>query len=862
MNGFLAIAFAAAGAVMLLLLYLRIRAANDAMKLKRHRATRPGFADLLNYAAVVDDGVIVCKNGAFMAAWLYQGDDNANSTDEHRNMTSLRINQALSGLGNGWMMHVDAVRRPAPEYPDAQLSRFPDPVSAAIDEERRRLFQSLGTMYEGYFVLTVTYFPPVLAERKFVELMFDDEAATPDRHSRTQGLVDYFKRECVTIESRLSAALRLSRLRGQKVVQEDGSTVTHDDFLRWLQFCTTGQNHPVILPSNPMYLDCLIGGQELWSGVVPRIGRKFIQVVAIDGFPLESAPGILTALAEQSCEYRWSSRFIFMEPHEAVAHLEKYRKKWRQKIRGFFDQVFNTNSGAIDQDALSMVADAETAIAEVNSGLVAQGYYTSVVVLLDEDREQLDRSARKIEKAINRLGFGARIETINTLDAYLGSLPGHGVENVRRPLINTLNLADLLPTSTIWTGLNYAPCPMYPPNAPPLMQCVTQGSTPFRLNLHVRDLGHTLMIGPTRSGKSTHLALIAQQLLRYDRMSIYVFDKGMSMYPTTKAVRGRHFEVAADDSKLSFCPLQFLATKGDRAWAMGWIDTLLSLNGVLTTPAQRNEIGNAVMNMHESGARTLSELSLTIQDAEIREALKQYTVDGMVGRLLDAEEDGLELSRFTTFEVEDLMNLGDKYALPVLLYLFRRIERSLQGQPAAILIDEAWLMLGHAVFCDKIREWLKAFAKKNCLVLLSTQSLSDAAGSGILDVIVESTATKIFLPNLNARDEDTAALYRRMGLNNRQIDIVAGAIPKRQYYCVTEPGRRLYDAALGPLALAFAGSTDKESIAAIKRLEAKHGDKWVHEWLTSKGLRLADYLTPDSWIPTLNEVLNIDEVTT
>jgi type IV secretion system protein VirB4 len=341
-----------------------------------------------------------------------------------------------------------------------------------------------------------------------------------------------------------------------------------------------------------------------------------------------------------------------------------------------------------------------------------------------------------------------------------------------------------------------------------------------------------------------------------------VFDKGMSMYPTTKAVRGRHFEVAADD-RLSFCPLQFLATKGDRAWAMGWIDAILALNGAQTTPAQRNEIGHAIMNMHESEARTLSELSLTIQDEAIREALKQYTVDGMMGHLLDAEEDGLELSRFTTFEIEELMNLGEKYALPVLLYLFRRIERSLHGQPAAILIDEAWLMLGHPVFRDKIREWLKAFAKKNCLVLLSTQSLTDAAGSGILDVIVESTATKIFLPNLNARDEDTAALYRRMGLNNRQIDILAGALPKRQYYCVTESGRRLYDTTLGPLALAFAGSTDKESIVAIKRLEAKHGDDWVHHWLASRGVRLADYLpSSDASVSSANEVLTINEVTT
>lgn len=837
----MSIAIAAIGAVMLFLLFARIRSANGQLELKKHRSREAGFADLLNYAAMVDDGVIVGKNGAFMAAWMYQGEDNASSTDEQREMVSFRLNQALSGMGNGWMIHVDAVRRPAPNYPPPAASNFPDRLTAAVDEERRRLFEKMGTMYEGFFVLTVTYFPPLLAERKFIELMFDDEAAPQDSKARTEGLITYFKRECASIESRMSAAVKLTRLRGKKVSQEDGRAVTNDDLLRWLQFCVTGLNHAVILPSNPMYLDALIGGQELWTGVVPKIGRKFVQVVAIEGFPLESTPGILTALGEQPCEYRWSSRFIFMDQHEAVAHLDKYRKKWKQKIRGFFDQVFNTNNGAIDEDAMSMVADAQSAIAETNSGLVAQGYYTSVVILMDEDRDKLESAARKVEKAINRIGFAGRIETINTLDAFLGSLPGHGVENVRRPLIHTMNLADLLPTSTIWTGLNYAPCPLYPPNSPPLMSCVTHGATPFRLNLHFLDLGHTLMLGPTRMGKSTMLAMIAMQARRYLGMSIYVFDKGMSMYPTTKGVDGHHYNVGADDSRLAFCPLQFLETKGDRAWAMEWIDTILALNGVETTPEQRNEIGHAVLNMHQNGARTMTEFTLTIQDKAIRAALEQYTVDGMMGHLLDAEEDGLSLSTFTTFEIAELMNLGEKFALPVLLYLFRRIERNLLGQPTMILIDEAWLMLGHPAFRDKIREWLKAFAKANCLLLLSTQSLTDASKSGILDVIIESTATRIFLPNRDAKSDEASALYRQMNLNSRQIDIVATAIPKRQYYVMSEGGCRLYDAALGPLALAFAGSTDKESIATIQQLERQHGDGWMTKWLALKGLNLNDF---------------------
>ena len=841
----IAITIAVVGAALLLILFARIRAVDAELQLKKHRSKDAGLADLLNYAAVVDDGVIVGKNGSFMAAWLYRGDDNASSTDEQREMVSFRINQALAGLGSGWMVHVDAVRRPAPNYSAKGVSHFHDPVSAAIDEERRRLFEGLGTMYEGYFVLTLTWFPPVLAQRKFVELMFDDDAIAPDHKARTMGLIAQFKREITAIENRLSSAVHLTRMRGQKVVNENDSTVTHDDFLSWLQFCITGRHHPVLLPSNPMYLDAVIGGQELWGGVVPKIGRNFVQVVAIEGFPLESTPGLLTALGELPCEYRWSSRFIFMDQHEAVKHLDKFRKKWRQKVRGFFDQVFNTNAGAVDQDALSMVGDAEAAIAEVNSGLVAQGYYTGVVVLMGEDRDRLEESARLVEKSINRLGFAARIETINTQDAFLGSLPGHGIENVRRPLINTMNLADLLPTSSIWTGNADAPCPLYPPLSPALMHCVTHGATPFRLNLHVRDLGHTFMFGPTGAGKSTHLALIAAQLRRYAGMSIYAFDKGMSMYPLTKAVGGLHFSVAADDDRLAFCPLQFLETKGDRAWAMEWIDTILALNGVETTPAQRNEIGHAIMSMQRSGARTLSEFSVTIQDEAIREAIRQYTVDGTMGHLLDAEEDGLSLADFTTFEIEELMDLGEKYALPVLLYLFRRIERSLKGQPAVIILDEAWLMLGHPAFRAKIREWLKVLRKANCLVLMATQSLSDAANSGILDVIVESTATKIFLPNVYARDEDTAALYRRMGLNARQIDILATAIPKRQYYYVSENGRRLYDLALGPFSLAFVGSSDKESVATIKSLEAKFGDQWVREWLAGKGLNINDYLVDD-----------------
>jgi type IV secretion/conjugal transfer VirB4 family ATPase len=841
MIALISIGISMVGLVLLAMLFVGTRRVYADLRLKKHRTQEAGLADLLNYAAMVDDGVMVCKNGSFMAAWLYQGNDNSSSTKEQRELVSFRINQALSNMGQGWMIHVDAVRRPAPRYNEQMLSHFPDAVSAAIDEERRRFFESLGALYEGYFVITVTWFPPLLAQRKFVELMFDDDSIKPTGKSCTLQLIEQFKRECVSFESRLSSAVSLQRLKSERVEQALGDEVTHDNFLRWIQYCVTGINHPVMLPKNPIYLDALIGGQELWPGVVPKMGRKFIQCVSIEGFPLSSAPGILTELGELPIEYRWSSRFIFMDNHEAVQHLEKYLKKWKQKIRGIFDQIFNTSGGIVDSDAVSMVQDASDAIAETNSGLVGQGYYTSVVVLMDEDRDAVESAARFIEKAINAMAFTARIETMNTMDAFMGTLPGHGVENVRRPLLNSLNLADLLPTCTIWTGENAAPSPLFPPLSPALMHGLTHGNSPFRLNLHTGDLGHAILFGPTRSGKSTHLSLIALQWRRYLGARIYAFDKGMSMYPACKAAGGNHYTIAAKDEKLAFAPLQFLDTKEQRAWAMEWIDTILALNGVSTTPAQRNEIGHAILNMHKSQSKTMSEFVMTIQDEPIRDALKQYTIDGLMGHLLDADEDGLGLSDFMTFEIEKLMGLGEKFALPVLLYLFRRIEESLDGRPTLIILDEAWLMLAHRVFCSKIAEWLDSMAKKNCSVLMATQHLSHAANSGILDVIVESTASKIFLPNVHAKNKDSAPLYAQMGLNSRQMDIITTAVPKRDYYYVSEKGRRLYRLAIGPLAHAFVGCTDQESLATIQALDEQHGDKWVHEWLNTKGLRLSDY---------------------
>ncbi|WP_278594580.1 VirB4 family type IV secretion/conjugal transfer ATPase [Bilophila wadsworthia] len=838
---FLPLVISCIGLLLFVILVLRIREVGEMQKLKKYRSKEMGVADLLNYASIVEDGIIACKNGSLMAAWVYRGEDSANLTDEQREYVSDMLNSALAAMGDGWMIHVDAVRHPTVSYPERSLSHFPDAISEAIDEERRQLFESRGTMYEGYFVLTATWFPPLLAEAKFTDLMFEDESRPASRQQRFQAILESFRRSIQTLESRLSSVLKMTRLEAVSYITEDGRQEVYDNFLQYLQFCITGIRQPVHLPSCPVHLDALLGGQELWGGTIPKIGRNFIQIVAIEGFPQASVPGMLSILTDMDVEYRWSTRFIFLDPHTAKSHIDKYRRQWKQKQRGLIDVIFQLN-GPLNADAVAMTQDAENAHAEVESGEVGAGYYTSVLVIMSEDREEVESSALKLQKRIFNLGFAARIESVNTMDAFFGSLPGHGHENVRRPLISTRTLGDLLPSSSIWTGAETAPCPYYSAGSPALCYCVTTGNSPFRLNLHVRDLGHTLIFGPTGSGKSTALALLAMQMRRYEAASIYVFDKGLSMYATTKACGGHHFAIADDSSKLQFCPLQYLDTPEDRAWALDWIDTILALNGVVTGPNERNEIADALLNMSRTGGKNFQSFNRYVQSKNIREALKPYTLEGPMGALLDADDDGLSLASFTTFEMESLLNLGDKWALPVLLYLFRRIEKSLRGQPAFIILDEAWIMLGHRVFGEKIREWFKVLRKSNCALILATQNISDAAKSPIFDVIIESTPTKIFLPNAHARNDSIAEVYTRIGLNKHQIEIIASARAKSEYYLTSEQGSRLFSFALGPLALAFAGASDKETVLNIQKLERKVGDKWPFVWMESKGIPFRNYM--------------------
>lgn len=802
------------------------------------RDNKKGFANLLRYATIIEDGIILCKDGSLTVSYEYTCPDSDSSTDDEKDALVARLNQAIRGLGKGWMLQVDSIRSQVENYSNASDSHFNDDITQAIDNERRTYFTNLRSMYESRFIITITYLPPKLISTKFEKLMYQTDESE-NKKDLAQEILNSFKKQLSSLENMLSISLNIKRLNAYERNFDNDELHQCDKQLEFINACIYGDIRPVRLPNDPMFMDSLLATQDFHTGTVPKLGEKLIACVAIDGFPAESYSGILNILGKLSCSCRWNTRFIFLDNYDALHQIKKYRDKWNQKIRGLISAIFDLKSN-LNLDAIDMTEDADAFTQEVSSELVGAGYYSSTIILMNENYDNLMRNVNFVVKMISHLGFSARHEKVNAIESYLGSLPADGTHNIRKPLIHTLNLAHLLPTSSIWTGSSICPCPFYPQNSPALMYTVTDGSTPFRLNLHVRDLGHTLIIGPTGAGKSTLLAMIAAQLRRYKGMSIFAFDKGMSMYALCKAVGGTHYEIAGEDSSLQFCPLQYNNTSAERENSTQWLIAILELNNIngtgKITPDQIIDIKNALEAMNLNRTKTLSNFYSAVQNIEIKSIIQNYCGSSLMGLTLDGTQDSLTFSEMTVFEMEEIMNQPDKNRIPILLYLFNRIQDALKGQPAVIILDEAWIMLSNEVFREKIREWLKVLRKANCAVVMATQSISDATNSGIMDVINESTASKIFLPNSSARNEETAQMYKSLGLNDRQIEIIADSIPKKEYYYVSSEGRRLFSLDLQPLSLAFVACSDKDSIARIKKLENEFGSNWPTQWLHEKGV--------------------------
>lgn len=814
------------------------------LNLAEYRKRPALLADYLPWACLVAPGVILNKDGSFQRSARFRGPDLESATEAELVATCARINNVLRRFGSNWALLFEAERHVARDYP---YSDFPDPVSRLVDEERRAAFEQTGALFESAYVLTFVYLPPAENIGRAEQMLIESEGEKRGLNYRDH------------LDAFVQQTDRALDLLGQ--LMPEVAALSDEETLTYLHNCISNKRHPIACPEIPAYLDAVLVDTSLTGGLAPMLGDAHLRSLTVLGFPGSTTPGLLDALNHLGFEYRWMTRFVPLDKAAAEKVIKRYRRQWfakRKSIAAIIKEVLtNEQSVLVDTDADNKTADADAALQELGADLVTYGYVTTTFIVWDENAAAVREKVRAAQRIIDGRGFATIEESANAVEAWLSSLPGHVYANVRQAPINTLNLAHLMPLSAIWAG----PAHNEHLGGPPLLTVRTNGMTPFRLVTHIGDVGHTLVVGPTGAGKSVLLSLIALQFRRYPDAQITFFDKGGSARAAVLGMGGDFFDLGAAKEgmkdALAFQPLAKIDLTGERSFAQDWVLGLLAHEGVAVTPEVKDAVWSALSNLAAAPQpeRTLTGLATLLQVTALRQALQPYTLEGPYGRLLDADDDRLMLSDIQCFEMEELMHETGA-VLPVLTYLFHRLEARFDGRPSLLILDEAWLFLDNPAFAARIREWLKTLRKKNVSVVFATQGLSDIADSSIAPAIIESCPSRIFLPNDRAIEPQAKAVYEAFGLNDRQIEIIVRAVEKRDYYFQSRQGNRLFELGLGPVALAFTGTSTEPDHALMDELLAAHGEKeFADSWLRAKGLDwAAELIAPNH--PTQEEMEN------
>ena len=797
-----------------------------------------------NFITKFHEGVVVQKDGVLQRTFAYRAPDVDSSGPEEINAVAVRVNDFAKRLGSGWAFQLEAQRFQIRDYP---RSAFDALAPCLIDREREASFRSAGSHFDSCYYLTFIWKPPSESVKKLTSLFVQSAGAESGETGIKQN-VEFFVGESDAAADLLADKLLLMPLNNEETVAYLHSSVSFERL-------------PFRFPHTQIMLDRILPDSELENSLPMKLGGNYIPIVGINDFPDESYPAVLDGLNRARLEYRWVTRYICLDKEEGSKLARKKEKAHRGSRKTFFQTFAESTSGepaqAVNHGAGVKESDSIDAGIEIETDKAALGFLTTCVMVWDRDLAMAKKKAGFVKTIVNSKGFSCKDETFNALESFKAMMPGQIYASFRALPVMTSTMSHIVPLSSVWAGFRASGHAYQVTGVDtPHLVCSTAEGTPFSLSLSVGDVGHSSVLGPTGAGKSTLLSLLEMQFFKYPGSLVIVFDKGRSCRQPCLAAGGLFYEPAAENAAgVSFQPLRDLETDRDLADAIDFIETCIAVNGIAVTPLMSSSVKESLEQMRgiPRHRRTVTSFLhyADYQDPEthkpvLKELLGDYIFSGKYGKIFDADNSALSLdSRFLAFEMEALMNRGEKCVVPALVYLFNFIEKKFDGRLTLLVLDEAWLFLKNETFADKIAEWLKVLRKKNVYVVFATQDAADVAASPLKTTVIQQCLTKIYLADPSALIPGMMKTYLEFGLTEAEISLIAGAAMKRDYFYASPAGRRLFQLDLGPLTLALIGAPDHALLdSLVSRYEP--GCALCAEILAAKGFDYRRFLDDGS----------------
>ncbi|HSQ97942.1 MAG TPA: VirB4 family type IV secretion/conjugal transfer ATPase [Rickettsiales bacterium] len=537
-------------------------------------------------------------------------------------------------------------------------------------------------------------------------------------------------------------------------------------FLGLIINCGYTQNYRFIpydldryLPLNRVYF-----GSKNFEVRLP-FETKYGGLVSIKEYSPGTNAGILDTFLQLSFEFIISQSFQFIDRMIAISGMQLQQRRMIQS----------------EDVAVSQIREIDEAVDAAMSGTFAFGKHHMSIMCLDDTLKGIENLLSMVIVELSNVGIMGSREKINMEASFWSQLPGNYNYIIRACTINTLNLAS-------FASFHNYPSGKIRKNhwGPAVTVLNTVSGTPYFFNFHVRDVGHTMIVGPTGSGKTVAMNFFCAQAQKFNcRMFFFDKDRGAEIF--IRALGGKYSRL--DSSKVSgFNPLSLPETSENKAFLSEWLRALVSTNNEVITSTDMARIeeavsGNYKLPYHKRVLRNIAPFLGMSGPGTLAGRLEIWHSDGSHSKLFDNEMDIVDFFSNKTFGFDMSEVLKDKVSIgPVLLYLFHRINSSLDGTPTMIILDEAWALIDNPIFAPKIKDWLKVLRKLNAFVVFATQSVEDATKSNISDTLVQQTATQIYLPNLKA----TEAYRNVFMLSEREFELVKTIDPGSRYFLIKQ----------------------------------------------------------------------------
>ncbi|MBQ4874977.1 MAG: VirB4 family type IV secretion/conjugal transfer ATPase [Rickettsiaceae bacterium H1] len=513
------------------------------------------------------------------------------------------------------------------------------------------------------------------------------------------------------------------------------------------------------LPLNRFYF-----GNKSFEMVTPK-GNYYGGIVSLKEYGQSTSAGMLDVFLQLPYELIITQTFQFTNRQIAINKMQIQQNRMIQSA----------------DKAISQVAEITKALDDAMSGRIAFGEHHLTVLCIQPTLRSLENALSLVESELSNTGVYAVREKVNLEPAFWAQLPANFEYIVRKAVISTLNFAG------------FASLHNYPLGSPfgnfwgeAVTVFDTTSGTPFFFNFHVRDVGHSMIIGPTGAGKTVLMNFLCAQAMKF-RPRLFFFDKDRGAEIFIRALGGIYTVIEAR-TKANLNPLQLEDTPDNRTFIADWLKQLVSTNGEVISSEDIERITDVINGNFklDKKDRVLSNLIPFLGvggPGTLANRIGMWYGDGSHASLFDNEEDKLNLNKASVFGFEMSLLLKDQAALgPVLLYIFHKISISLDGSPSMIVLDEAWALIDNEIFAPKIKDWLKVLRKLNTFVIFATQSVEDASKSKISDTLIQQTATQIFLPNLKA-----TSVYRNIFmLSEREFVIIKHTDPVSRFFLIKQ----------------------------------------------------------------------------